>query len=753
MNTSEELHKVMEHVSLLSYCNELRSVNAELFILALVNCDPIFYDLLKKHNVDVDELIALLCEVSEIETIDPEQLYMKLMNSNKNLSINVFLDKEMREVFYIAEKISTSEGTKVLPHNIISSLYINGSDSIKYIIHCGLDCEFDKFLAEYIAEVTGLLEESKVIDNFFEEHESAGGIFHRPKKSFNDFCMDLLEVAKKHNEPVVGREKEIDNTLRTLCRKTKNNVIYTGEAGVGKTALSIGIAKKILADDVPEKLRGSEFYSLDVGSLMAGTRFRGDLEERVKCVIDELKKKEKVILFIDEIHMLMGGSSDNVGNLANQIKTALTDSNIKFIGATTYNEYKNNIEKDNAFARRFKNIEIIEPSAEEAKEIIRNIITYYEEFHKVVYKPEAIDVAVDLSVKYIHDKYLPDKAIDIIDEAGAYLSKNDKVGGVVDVTLVETILAENCRIPEETISEDDNKLLLNLGDKVKTYVFGQDEAIDNCVNSIKLSRAGLLGENKPVASLLFVGQTGVGKTEIAKQLAKALNIDFVKFDMSEYQDQTSVNKLIGSSAGYVGYEDGGLLVEEIRKHPHCVLLLDEIEKAHPSVFNTFLQVMDDAKLTDNKGRVADFKNVIIIMTSNAGASGVKTGGLGFGSEEFYDYSKMDKAVESTFSPEFRNRLTNTIILNSMDDEMAKKIAERMLNKLKDVLESKDIKLTFTSDVVDYCVENGVTKEFGARPIQRLIDKDIKLLIVDDILSNSIKKCKLYVENNEIKVKK
>lgn len=586
----------------------------------------------------------------------------------------------------------------------------------------------------------------------------------RGKKSdvnWKNYCKDLLEEERNSSKILVGREKELDETIRILCRKEKANPIHLGDAGVGKTEITLGLARKINNNDVPEKLKGSKLYSLDMGGLLANTEYRGEMEGRLKSVITELEKQSNegmVILYIDEIHMIEGAGKTEGGSMdvANLIKPLLTKSNIRVIGATTYEEYKQCIEKDKALARRFKLVTVVEPTPSEAKEILRGIAPLYEEYHHVKYENAALDEIVDLTTKYVHDKKLPDKAIDIMDEAGANISKNYKEGDkdvVITSSMIEEIIANSYNIPVETVVEDDIKKLRELEDNVKEHVFGQDEAVKECVDSIKLSRLGLTDENKPIASLLFVGQTGVGKTEVAIQLSKALGIDFVRFDMSEYSDDMSVTKLIGASAGYVGYEDGGLLVEEIRKHPHCVLLLDEIEKASPKVFNTLLQVMDNATLTDNKGRQADFKNVLIIMTSNAGASGIARNGLGFGSDsKVIDFSNMDKAVKDIFTPEFRNRLTNIVKFNSMSDVMAELIVRKRLDEFIDVLSTKNITAKYNDDVVNLIKTKGITKEFGARELLRVINKEIKMAFVDLMLNGKSNKVSITVQDNNIVLK-
>lgn len=672
-----------------------------------------------------------------VEMLEP--MLVSVLDTEERTSSPVKMSNAVANAFDISTVIaSTRRAEGVMFADVMYVLIIQRSEVRYYLEASGV--AIDDFIKEmyklYGVDIPVL--ERMTVEDVRERIAGAQNGVQRPSY-IEMFTVDMLKEAEKRDEPLVGRESELDKTIRILCRKSKANALHVGEPGVGKTTIILGLAKRILSGSVPEKLKGYEIFSLDTGALMAGSKFRGDTEERVKGLLDELEKKEKVILYIDEIHNLIGtGSVNGSGmDLGGLFKTALTSSHIRFIGTTTYEEYRQYIEKDKALSRRFKNVDILEPTMEEAKEIIRGILPYYEEYHSVTYTPEAIDAAVELTTKYIHDKFLPDKAIDIIDECGALFSKDGKSGEVTR-QVVEQLVSESCRIPPETIVVDDNQKLLTLADSLKTRVFGQDEAIDECVQAIKLARSGLQDDCKPVASLLFVGQTGVGKTEIAKQLATHMGIELIRFDMSEYSDSTSVNKLIGASAGYVGYDDGGLLVEKVRKNPHAVLLLDEIEKAHPNVFNALLQVMDNAELTDNKGRKADFKNIILIMTSNAGASGVVSRGLGFGAAmKVIDMGNMRREVEKTFTPEFRNRLTKVIVLNSMDEDMAKNIVTTRMKDLTNLMKSKGIKLTYGTKVLEYIRAKGITEEFGARELLRVINSDIKMLFVDGILVGTI----------------
>lgn len=672
-----------------------------------------------------------------VETLEP--MLVSVLDTEERTSSPVQMSNAVANAFDISTVIaSTRRAEGVMFADVMYVLVIQRSEVRYYLEASGV--AIDDFIKEmyklYGVDIPVL--ERMTVEDVRERIAGAQNGMQRPSY-IEMFTVDMLKEAEKRDEPLVGREPELDKTIRILCRKSKANALHVGEPGVGKTTIILGLAKRILSGSVPEKLKGYEIFSLDTGALMAGSKFRGDTEERVKGLLDELEKKEKVILYIDEIHNLIGtGSVNGSGmDLGGLFKTALTSSHIRFIGTTTYEEYRQYIEKDKALSRRFKNVDVLEPTMDEAKEIIRGILPYYEEYHSVIYTPEAIDAAVELTTKYIHDKFLPDKAIDIIDECGALFSKDGKSGEVTR-QVVEQLVSESCRIPPETIAVDDSQKLLTLADSLKTLVFGQDEAIDECVQAIKLARSGLQDDCKPVASLLFVGQTGVGKTEIAKQLATHMGIELIRFDMSEYADSTSVNKLIGASAGYVGYDDGGLLVEKVRKNPYAVLLLDEIEKAHPNVFNALLQVMDNAELTDNKGRKADFKNIILIMTSNVGASGVVSRGLGFGAAmKVIDMGNMRREVEKTFTPEFRNRLTKVIVLNSMDEDMAKNIVTTRMKDLANLMKSKGIKLTYGTKVLEYIRAKGITEEFGARELLRVINSDIKMLFVDGILVGTI----------------
>ena len=558
--------------------------------------------------------------------------------------------------------------------------------------------------------------------------------------------------------PLIGREKELERTIQVLCRRDKNNPLHIGEPGVGKTAITYGLVQRIVDGDVPDALKGSRVFALDLGGLLAGTQYRGNFEKRVRQVMDRISKEDKPIVFIDEIHTLLGAGATGEGAMdaANLLKPYLSQGHVRFIGATTYDEYKKHFEKSKSLVRRFQNIEICEPSVEESVEILKGLRKKYEDYHGVVYGKGVLEHAVDMSAKYINERYLPDKAIDLMDEAGAYRKIHPLPGKkkqVVDCSLIDEILTNICNIPKQTVESDESEALATLEKRMLSKIFGQDRAVSQVVNAVKFSRAGLKGEDKPLASLLFVGPTGVGKTEIARTLASELGVKMVRFDMSEYGEKHSVAKLIGSPAGYVGYEEGGLLTEEIRKNPTCVLLLDEIEKAHPSIFNTLLQIMDYATLTDNQGRKADFRHVILIMTSNIGASRLGKMGVGFRSVDTTSDTLLEE-VKNAFQPEFRNRLTATVIFNNLDDDMAERIAVKKLGEMEELLSQKSIRLSHTPEAVALLKEKGTSKEYGARELDRVIGNDIKPLLVDEILFGSLKNggdCLLTAEDGSFRV--
>ena len=562
------------------------------------------------------------------------------------------------------------------------------------------------------------------------------------EKSTARLFAPCLNDTLQDNNPLIGREDELERTIQILCRKDKNNPLHIGEPGVGKTAITYGLVDRIRKDEVPEPLRGAKVFALDLGGIVAGTQYRGDFEKRFKKVLTEISKEEKPIIYIDEIHNLCGAGATSGGSLdaSNMLKPYLSDGHIRFIGATTFEEYKKYFEKNKSLVRRFQNVEIKEPSIEECVTILEGLKSKYEKFHGVKYGKNLMDYAVQMSAKHIHERFLPDKAIDLIDEAGSYrkLHPTEKKTQTVDKKVIDEVLTKICRVPIETVQTDSVEGLVTLENRLLSRVFGQDEAVSQVVNAVKYSKAGLLEGNKPLASLLFVGPTGVGKTEIAKSLAEELGVSLIRFDMSEYGEKHTVAKLIGSPAGYVGYEEGGLLTEAIRKTPSAVLLLDEIEKAHADIYNVLLQVMDYATLTDNQGRKADFRNVIIIMTSNTGASLVGKSGIGFQTEN-KDSSAILDEVKKTFQPEFRNRLNKIVVFHGMDDSMASLVVDKKIKELGALLEVKKIVFEVEQTARELIKKHGISQVYGAREVDRVIRNEIKPLFVDEILFGKLKK--------------
>ena len=587
-----------------------------------------------------------------------------------------------------------------------------------------------------------------------EEEEIEGETEDSAQRGFWRRYATCLNDELEGVNPLIGREEELERTMQILCRKEKNNPLHIGEPGVGKTAITYGLARLLNEKKVPKPLQGAKIFSLDLGSLLAGTQYRGDFEKRFKKVMDSISREEKPIVYIDEIHNIIGAGAVNGGtfDVSNMLKPYLAAGLIRFIGATTYEEYKKHFEKSKSLVRRFQNIDIKEPDIHECVQILEGLKKNYEDFHGIRYEEGVLQYAVEMSAKYINERYLPDKAVDLIDEAGAYRRMHplDQEVQSVDRELIDEILSKTCHIPKQMVESDETEKLATLEERLKGRVFGQDEAISQAVNAVKFSRAGLLEEGKPLASLLFVGPTGVGKTEIAKSLAEELGIKLIRFDMSEYEEKHAVAKLIGAPAGYVGYEEGGLLTEEIRKNPHAVLLLDEIEKAHPDIYNILLQVMDYATLTDNQGRKADFRNVILIMTSNAGANRMGKHGIGF-VEQDVKTDVIKEEVKRIFQPEFRNRLNRIVIFRGMNESMAEQIVDKKLGELQKLLVQKNVKLSVDVKAKRLVKKKGISTEFGAREIERVIQGEIKPLLVDEILFGRLKdggKCKLTMADEK-----
>ena len=551
------------------------------------------------------------------------------------------------------------------------------------------------------------------------------------------FTLNLInQAADGQLDPLIGRKTELERTMQVLCRRRKNNPVFVGDPGVGKTAMAEGLAQKIQKEDVPDLLKNMEIFSLDLGGMLAGTKFRGDFEQRLKGVIAELQKKPKAILFIDEIHTIVGAGATSSGSMdaSNILKPVLASGEIRCIGSSTFEEFKNHFEKDRALSRRFEKIEIMEPPVSQTVQILKGLRSRYEEHHGIAYTDSALKAAAELSTKYLRDRFLPDKAIDVIDEAGAFIRLSGSTRRKkINPADIEKIVAKMARVPAQSVSTSDRSKLENLADGLKKVVFGQEDAINALVTSIKRSRAGLGSPERPVGTFLFAGPTGVGKTEVSLQMARILGVEFIRFDMSEYMEKHAVARLIGAPPGYIGFDQGGLLTDGIRKHPHSVLLMDEIEKAHPDLFNILLQVMDHATLTDNNGRKADFRNVILMMTSNAGSREMSAANIGFGQTHKDAQSKGKRAIEKLFSPEFRNRLDETITFNALNLDIMEMIVDKFIAELNQQLTIKKVALTISPAVRTWLAKKGHDPTYGARPLGRVIQSEIKDKLSDEIL--------------------
>ena len=584
-------------------------------------------------------------------------------------------------------------------------------------------------------------DEELYVDDDGEEDDSLNGKIKQ--QAWRQLVTCVNDLVGQHN-PLIGREQELERTLQVLCRKEKNNPLHVGEPGVGKTALVYGLAARIERGDVPERLKGCRIYQMDMGTMLAGTQYRGDFEKRIKRVMEGVAREGNGIVYIDEIHNMIGAGrgSDGGPDASNMLKPYLESGDIRFIGSTTYEEYNRHFARQRGIVRRFQQIDIAEPSQEEAIQILKGLRQQYETFHHVSYPDDVLEYAVRQSARLVSDRFLPDKAIDLIDEAGAQMemaagaSKGENSEGedvpLVTQQLVADILAKVCKVDAAALKEDDNTLLATLQERMLQKIYGQDEAVRQVVEAVQMAKAGLLDDDKPLGSLLFVGPTGVGKTEVARQLARELGVQLVRFDMSEYTEKHAVAKLIGSPAGYVGYEDGGLLTDAIRKTPNCVLLLDEIEKAHQDIYNILLQVMDYARLTDNRGQKADFRNVVVIMTSNAGAQFASQASVGFQSRVTRGDAMLAQ-VKKTFKPEFLNRLTGTVVFRDMDEQMASLILDKKLRELQEKLSARKVQLTLSDEARRWLLKKGFTKEYGAREIDRVISHDVKPLLMRELL--------------------
>jgi len=696
--------------------NRLEFVTVEHLLLALLNIDEVV-TFLRNKRANVDELRGELEEYIDSHT--------PLLSQDSDIDIvpTVGFQRVLQRSVYQAQ---SAQKNTVYAMNVLVSIFSEKESHAVYLLKLNSISRLD--VMEGIAtRAPESVEEAPRIESNSK----------KPKKSsLEQYTINLCDKAKAGKiDPLLGREEEVIRTVQVLSRRRKNNPLFVGQAGVGKTAIAEGIAKKIVDGKVPDVLKEAGIYSLDIGVLIAGTKYRGDFEKRLKAVITDLEKIPHSILFIDEIHTLIGAGSVSGGSLdaSNLLKPALADGSLKCMGSTTYEEYRKVFEKDHALTRRFQKIDIDEPSVEDTVKILHGLKRYYQDHHKVKYSAAALTSAAELSHKHMADRRLPDKAIDVIDEVGALQQIQPKSKRKINIGVgdIENIVAKLARIPSRQVTNDDKSLLKNLEDELKLGVFGQDDAVESLSTAIKLARSGLSQDDKTMGSFLFAGPTGVGKTEICKQLARIMGVKLLRFDMSEYMERHSISKLIGSPPGYVGYDEGGLLTEAINSNPYAVLLLDEVEKAHPDLFNILLQVMDNGKMTDANGREIDFRNIILVMTSNVGAHSVQRASIGFNEQDHtLDY---EGELKKTFTPEFRNRLSEVIYFNSLNKDTIVYVVNKFLFELESTLEDKNVSLIMSDAARKWFATHGYDAQMGARPMARLIEKEIRKPLADELL--------------------
>jgi ATP-dependent Clp protease ATP-binding subunit ClpA len=679
-------------------------------------------------DVDVDAL------KSDLEDFINEELDTLVVQNGQDARPTAAFQRVIQRAVI---HVQSSGREEVTGANVLVAIFAERESHAAYFLEQQDMSRLDavNFISHGITK-SGPSEERKVRGAEDGESAAEGNAEGKKSSALADFCINLNDKAKQGKiDPLIGRDAELRRTIQVLCRRSKNNPLYVGDAGVGKTAIAEGLARKIIEGDVPEVLKEAVIYALDMGSLLAGTRYRGDFEERLKAVMKELEKQPNAVLFIDEIHTMIGAGATSGGALdaSNLLKPALASGAIRCIGSTTYKEYRQFFEKDRALVRRFQKIDVNEPTVPDAIEIVKGLRPYYEEFHKLKYTDDALKAAVELSARYINDRKLPDKAIDVIDETGASqkLLPDDQRKDVIDVEDIEATIATIARIPPKTVTKSDAELLSSLEQSLKTVVFGQDQAITALSSAIKLARAGLREPEKPIGSYLFTGPTGVGKTEVAKQLADTLGVELLRFDMSEYMERHTVSRLIGAPPGYVGFDQGGLLTDGVDQHPHCVVLLDEIEKAHPDLYNILLQVMDHGKLTDHNGKSVDFRNVILIMTSNVGAAELARSPIGFGRKR--EQGDDEEAINRTFSPEFRNRLDAIISFAPLPREVVRRVVEKFVLQLEGQLAERGVTISLTPEAADWLAEHGYDERMGARPLGRVIQEHVKKPLADQVL--------------------
>ena len=686
---------------------------------ALLACQADLEALRNELDIFIDQTTPLIPESDETRETQPTLSFQRVLQ---------------RAVFHV----QSSGRSEVTGANVLVAIFSEQESHAAYLLKKNDISRLDivNFISHGITKASNEGDNSSSSDSFGAENAEEASSEDR----LENFATNLNEVAKKGNiDPLIGRDKELERTIQVLCRRRKNNPLLVGEAGVGKTAIAEGLAWRIVEGQVPEVIQSSVIYSLDIGSLLAGTKYRGDFEKRFKAILKQLEKEEDAILFIDEIHTIIGAGAASGGQVdaANLIKPLLSSGKLRCIGSTTYQEYSTIFEKERALSRRFQKIDIVEPSLDDTTKILIGLKPKYEAHHEVRYTNKALRAAVELSAKYINERHLPDKAIDVIDEAGARsrLAPASRRKKTVSVADIESMVAKMARIPEKSVSSSDKDILQSLDDRMKMLVFGQDTAIDALSEAIKLTRAGLGADNKPVGSFLFAGPTGVGKTEVTVQLSKLMGIELLRFDMSEYGERHSVSRLIGAPPGYVGYDQGGLLTDAVIKNPHSVVLLDEIEKAHPDIFNLLLQVMDNGTLTDNNGRKADFRNVILVMTTNAGVAETEKKSIGLIQQDHAPDAMGE--IKKVFTPEFRNRLDNIIWFNSLDPTVISQVVDKFIVELQVQLDSRGVSLEVSEDARHWLAEKGYDKAMGARPMGRVIQEQLKKPLANELLFGSL----------------
>ncbi len=726
----------------------------EHLLLSLID-EPDAAKVMKACSVDLEELRQTLVEFidEELSTLVTE------IEGSEAVPTAAF----QRVIQRAAIHVQSSGRTEVTGANVLVAIFAERESNAAYFLQEQDMTRYDavNFIAHGVAKDPSFGESRPVkgATDFEEEAQSA------PKAAQEDgdgkesalakYCVDLnAKAAEGDVDPLIGRAHEVERCIQVLCRRRKNNPLLVGDPGVGKTAIAEGLARKIVNGETPEVLSGATIFSLDMGALLAGTRYRGDFEERLKAVVTELEQHPDAVLFIDEIHTVIGAGATSGGAMdaSNLLKPALQGGKLRCMGSTTYKEFRQHFEKDRALSRRFQKIDVNEPSVEDAVKILKGLKPYFEEHHAIKYTSDAIKSAVELSARYIHDRKLPDKAIDVIDEAGAaqHLVASAKRRKTIGAKEIEEVIAKIARIPPKNVSKDDAEVLKDLEKTLKRVVFGQDNAIDALSSAIKLARAGLREPEKPIGNYLFAGPTGVGKTEVANQLARSLGVELVRFDMSEYMEKHAVSRLIGAPPGYVGFDQGGMLTDTVDQHPHCVLLLDEIEKAHPDVYNILLQVMDHGKLTDHNGRTVDFRNVILIMTSNAGAAEQAKAAIGFGRDR--REGEDTAAIERTFTPEFRNRLDAVISFQPLPKEVILQVVEKFVLQLEAQLMDRNVTIELTKPAAEWLADKGYDDKMGARPLGRVIQEHIKKPLAEELLFGKLAKgglVKVGVKNGEL----